>query len=656
MTTGGGNVTLGGVVNGTGGLTLAGTGILTLAGANLYTGSTTTATGAVLNLANANAAQYSTVNVNANNTLTFASGIGTFNLGELASSAGVGNFSLTDAAASAVTLSVGLNNASTTYNGVMTSGNAGGLIKVGTGTLTLAGANAPFTGTMTINNGGVAVTGASLGATALQLGGGTLTANNAATSLSFSIGTTLNNGASSITDTAGSISLGALTRNVGGTVNLNLTVSNVTSSTGTASTILTDSGAAYATIGQDWAAKNAANSNIVGLSTIAGGYTNSTATSLSGNADVAAGVDTTLSSDASISSLRFNQVQARTITLSGGATLTTGGILNTSTVAANASTITGGTLKGAAGKDLVVIQNDTNGAGAMTIGSVIADNGSATGLTKAGGGTLILTGANSYTGATRVNAGALQFSTLGNLGNGGPIILTSGTLQYATGNTLDLSTSGRTVTFSPGNGQLGGFIDTNGNNVTFANAIGAGSTGSLIKNGKGTLTLNAANAVGTVTNPFIGLQATDSNSSLQNHGLLKLGNANTIQNGTLTVSTNDTLGFSSGIGTFNIGALAGGSQFSLTDSAAAPVTLSVGGNNLSTSFSGALRGTGSLVKVGTGILTLSTGGNFFTGDIIVNSGTLRSASGGGVQNSAFAPPPRQDAPLPSIVAPRYFGT
>ena len=210
-----------------------------------------------------------------------------------------------------MTLSVGLNNAGTTYNGVMSG--AGALIKVGTGTLTLSVANS-YTGPTTINNGGITLTAGNaqpLASTALALGGGTLTVNNATiNSTGFNAGgTTFNNGASAITDTAGAISLGALSRNAGGTVNLTLTVNNVTSSTGTASTILTDSGAAYATVGQDWAAKNAANTNIVGLSTIAGGYTNSAASSVAGNADVAAGVDTALSSDASITSLRFNQAQ-----------------------------------------------------------------------------------------------------------------------------------------------------------------------------------------------------------------------------------------------------------------------------------------------------------------------------------------------------------
>ena len=626
LTSGGGSISLGGAISGSGGVATAviGTGtppVLTLGSANTYTGGTTVANGSVLSLGNANAAQDSTVTLNSvnSNGLTFASGIGTFNLGGLASAGAAGDLLLSDGA-SPVTLSVGLNNAGTTYNGSMSG--AGSLVKLGTGTLTMAGVEI-YTGSTTVNNGGLTLSGSTFGSTALTLGGGAVTVNNLTTSPSFT-STTLNSGASAITDTLGSVSLGAITRNVGSTANFTLTVSNVSSTTGTANTILSDSGVAYATVGgNDWAAKNAAG-NVVGLSTISGGYTATTATSLAGNADVAAGINTTLGGDTSISSLRFNQAQARTISL-GTSTLTTGGILNTSTVAANASTISGGTIKGPAGKDLVVIQNDTGIPGTMTIGSVIADNGTAGGLTKAGGGILALAGANLYTGTTRVNAGILQFTNLGNLGTG-PIVLDSGTLQYATGNTVDISS--RSITFTPGNGSIGGAIDTNGNNVTFANVIGTGSTGTMIKAGAGTLTLSSANAVANSVN-----NALLPNLRIDNGGTVQLGNANTVQNGTIqvnnTVGNNfvSALGFSPAIGTFNIGGLQGSGEFTLADTSGAPVTISVGGNNTISNFNGGLVGSGNLVKVGSGTLNLTNSISIFTGNITVNSGVLQASTG-----------------------------
>ncbi|HEU6448693.1 MAG TPA: autotransporter-associated beta strand repeat-containing protein, partial [Verrucomicrobiae bacterium] len=106
-------------------------------------------------------------------------------------------------------------------------------------------------------------------------------------------------------------------------------------------------------------------------------------------------------------------------------------------------------------------------------------------LTKSGSGTLTLSTTNSFTGGIDINGGVVEFSTLGNLGSGA-INFGGGTLQY-NGNTDDISV--RTVTLNSGDGT----IDTAGQNVSFANAIGNGGAGGLIKAGSGTLTLNGAN-------------------------------------------------------------------------------------------------------------------------------------------------------------------
>src|SRR5206468_11690645 len=51
-------------------------------------------------------------------------------------------------------------------------------------------------------------------------------------------------------------------------------------------------------------------------------------------------------------------------------------------------------------------------------------------------------------------------------------------------------------------------------------------------------------------------------------------------------------------------------------------TLSIGNNNLSTSFSGLIQASGALMKVGSGMLIL-TGANSYTGATTVTAGTLR---------------------------------
>lgn len=91
------------------------------------------------------------------------------------------------------------------------------------------------------------------------------------------------------------------------------------------------------------------------------------------------------------------------------------------TFSVNGYTLTGSTLTLAGATPTISVTTGT-----ATISSVIA--GSA-GLTKAGGGTLSLTGANTFTGNVVVNGGVLSLSgdaALGSAGNG--ISLTSGTL------------------------------------------------------------------------------------------------------------------------------------------------------------------------------------------------------------------------------------
>ena len=98
-----------------------------------------------------------------------------------------------------------------------------------------------------------------------------------------------------------------------------------------------------------------------------------------------------------------------------------------------------------------------------------------------GTGTLTLSGLNSYGGGTFLDAGTLAVSSDANLGaaNGG-LTFNGGTLQLLAG-----FTSNRDVTLN-----VGGIVDTNGNNATWAGAV-AGA-GGLTKTGAGMLTLSGA--------------------------------------------------------------------------------------------------------------------------------------------------------------------
>jgi autotransporter-associated beta strand protein len=237
---GGKGLFLDGVVSGSGNLTLQQSGIntgnlydtsivyFTNAG-NTYSGTVTvtpmsgTAGGSYLGLNASNALQYSTVNLSGNNTssslifgtspLVLDTGIGTATLGALE---GGGNVVLTGYNESThaygsdtVALTVGGNNSSTTYSGVMSG--SGSLSKTGTGTLTLSGANS-YTGATTVNAGALNVTGsltsavtvnsgATLagsgsiaGATTVASGGALAPGSNGAGTLTLSGATILNSG------------------------------------------------------------------------------------------------------------------------------------------------------------------------------------------------------------------------------------------------------------------------------------------------------------------------------------------------------------------------------------------------------------------------------------------------------------------------------
>jgi autotransporter-associated beta strand protein len=118
--------------------------------------------------------------------------------------------------------------------------------------------------------------------------------------------------------------------------------------------------------------------------------------------------------------------------------------------------------------------------GTTTISSNIGEDAPGRGLTKAGTGTLILGGANTYSGNTTIAAGILQINDTTNLGSAtNTLAFTGGTLQT----NGPLSSAGRNVTVNGG----GGTLDDTGNPVTFGNVDG---TSAFTKNSGGTLTVN----------------------------------------------------------------------------------------------------------------------------------------------------------------------
>jgi fibronectin-binding autotransporter adhesin len=216
---------------------------------------------------------------------------------------------------------------------------------------------------------------------------------------------------------------------------------------------------------------------------------------------------------------------------------------------------------------------------------------------------------NAGDGALRVNAGSgSTFSGPITLGSNGVLLFNNATAGTPTTPVISGGITGTNTDLTVSS------LNSSGNWTVNTNPIATG-TGSLTKTGLGTLTLASANTFSGDT--ILGASA----------GTIVLANTNALQNSSLN-QTGSTLTFDSSVGShaFTFGGLKGSSNIALQDNAGTPnaVALSVGNNNNSTTYSGALSGTGgTLTKLGSGTLALtSSTGSTYTGGTTVSAGTL----------------------------------
>ena len=164
-----------------------------------------------------------------------------------------------------------------------------------------------------------------------------------------------------------------------------------------------------------------------------------------------------------------------------------------------------------------------------------------------------------------------------------------------------------------------GLIFNQNFNGTYAGVL-SGTGGGFTKSGTGTLTLTGAN---TYTPGPGGI--------LVGGGTLQAGAAGTFPSTAAfflgSDQTNNLFG-KLDLNNFNqtIGSLSGGTNNPVTLGTA---TLTTGGDNTSTSYSGVISGSGGLVKAGTGTFSLS-GANTYTGGTTISAGTLRLLTGGSI--------------------------
>ena len=451
--------------------------------------------------------------------------------------------------------------------------------------------------------------------TTLGLGGRlTLTASGAAATSQTLAATTVGPGATAVQlfpYGAGviTLNLGALTQTAGGAVNLDAggAANGRFTTTRTNTNGILGGWATYN--GTDWAT-SAATGTAAGAVTAATAYT---ADAWSAGANVTATRTATVTA-ATANSLRF--AVPVTLTLGGTDTLTAGGVLVSSAVGSNPTRIAGGTLVPGAGRELTL--NNWNPSGPLQVDATLADAAAgATTVTVAGYQT-VLSGANTYTGPTRVEGGELVVSADANLGApaaAAAVYLDQGTLSATTSFTLAADASGtgpRPVQVGNGGGTI---------------AVAAGQTltvaGPLKFTGFGGSTLTAAGP-GTV-------RLTGGTSAVGHFvvtgGTLQFTQANDTLGDTIAV-TGGAVAFGPGVGTYALGTVTAGTV-NLADTAGLPVTAQLSAGPVVT---GGFSGPGSIVTANYGTVTLA-GANSYTGGTRLLSTNLTFAT------TAAVPPP-----------------
>ncbi|MEJ1968778.1 MAG: autotransporter-associated beta strand repeat-containing protein [Rhizomicrobium sp.] len=572
--------TFGGAVGGSGSLVQSGDGALILTGTGTYTGGTTIAAG-ILQLGNGGTGGSVTGNVSDGAMLAFDRSDSMTFSGVIS---GIGGVSQIGAGTTILTAADTYTGGTTISAGTLALGADGMLPIIGATTIGAAGAldvraGAPALGTVSIANAGQAAFHAATDAGAAQIANAGPAGNSSALVTFFdtssagqaSISNTVQNTRLDFRDSSGAGSATILNDDFGVTQFLNFSSaqnSHITNLAGAVTAFGQNAGAGLASIlngGSGAEARlyfeDASSAAGATIANAANGMTEFDGTSSAGSARIvntggetwfrgtSSAAGATITTSAGGTTLFWDAStggDARIVTNAGGifdiSRLTVSGL--------SVGSIEGSGLFALGSKSLTIGGNESS----AIVDGVIADGGQAGGtggsVAKAGSGTTILTGANTYTGGTAILAGTLQIGDGGTTGTIVGDVSDNGTLAFARSDTV---TFGGVVSGSGGLAQMGG-----GNLILTAVSSYAGTTSV----GAGRLSVNGAIA----------------SSSVSVAGGAVLGGTGTV--GATTVASGGTLAPGNSIGTLTVAGdlmLAGGSHAVFEVSPTAEDEVLVGG-------------------------------------------------------------------------------
>ena len=467
-----------------------------------------------------------------------------------------------------------------------------GLTKTTAGTLTLTGNNT-FGGGVTIaSSGGIVIAGSNS-----ALGTGTVTLGGQDSTLELADGITITN--SMTVSAVGNpknlkLQSGATSATYSGNITNNEDVSanfHLSASVGGTLTISGNISSGHALAGIEK----------IGAGTVilsgANAYTGSTTVSvgvLTAAHATALGTSAGATSVISGAELRLQggiAIGAEALTLNGTGISSAGALRNISgdnslggaITLATASSITSaaGTLTLTGGVSSTDQNLTIGGAGNVTISTLALNLGTGT-LTMNGSGTLLLSVANTFAGAT-INSGTVQIGNAGSL---------SGTITLVSGATLDLNgfAVSNTIVLAEGATLTGGSITAStAPTIGTVNTVLAGIGATLAKTDSGRLELTGANTYTGATSVSNGTIAVDSLGD--GGGTSPIGTTTLSEPANLVISGGATLEFTGAAGAVT------SRSFTLTDSAVIATGAGAGALNFTTNSTIDLTGNNSALRL-----------------------------------------------------------